>query len=304
VLGVDGQTGVNVVDQVPAVVIRVVVHHKVIAAVPAPVSSGVPIPRGDLEVEAAWKPEAVMITIKPLDAKTVTRTNVCKAPVLERMGQVIAFVIGLVVPIPLVVVHVRNAVDVSVRAQLGFWRGAWLSFRRRLRKLGWRPERWALAVHALPGGIHRGFPGAVRMPAMPLPKQKLPVVLHSSSYLCLRFCDPRGRVLFSIWLDWAYTDVVDMTRHRRSRIRRRTASRHFRVLRFDDRIRSDAGKQLEARKSMFPTDVVIVAGGGAPRGGPTRAVFALGGVGFAPPPSPKTHLRPSGGAGALGAAAF
>src|SRR5262249_24858278 len=95
-----------------------------------------------------------------------------------------------------------------------------------------------------------------------------------------------------------------MTRHRRSRMRRRTASRHFRVLRFDDRIRSDAGKQLEARKSMFPTDVVIVAGAGAPTARPTRSVFSVSAVVLSAPASPTENPRSRGGACGIDHAIF
>ncbi len=55
----DVATGVNVVEQTPAIVIGGVVDGEVIATIPAPVRSEVPIPIGNLEIEAAGEPESV-----------------------------------------------------------------------------------------------------------------------------------------------------------------------------------------------------------------------------------------------------
>lgn len=54
VLHVNVDARVDVVEQVPARMIWIVVNHKVIAARPAPVSAERPVPQRDFEKEAAW----------------------------------------------------------------------------------------------------------------------------------------------------------------------------------------------------------------------------------------------------------
>jgi len=56
----DVAAGVNVVEQIVAGVIRVVVNGEVLAAVPAPIGAEAPIPGSHFKIKATGKPEAVM----------------------------------------------------------------------------------------------------------------------------------------------------------------------------------------------------------------------------------------------------
>jgi hypothetical protein len=57
VLGVDVYAGLGAVDQIPAVMIGVIVDDKVVTrAIPAPAGGEVPVPRSDFKREAAGKP--------------------------------------------------------------------------------------------------------------------------------------------------------------------------------------------------------------------------------------------------------
>src|SRR5258708_39988682 len=95
VLGVDVNAGVDVVDQVPTFVVGIVVDHEVIAvAIPAPIRSNIPIPGSNCKGKTAWKPEAVIVAVKALDAIAIRRAKVFKAAVLERVVDDIAAVGG------------------------------------------------------------------------------------------------------------------------------------------------------------------------------------------------------------------
>lgn len=59
----DIDTCVDVIEQIPANVIRIFVDYEVIAAVPAPVRAYRPIPRGDFKEEATRQPKAMVISI-------------------------------------------------------------------------------------------------------------------------------------------------------------------------------------------------------------------------------------------------
>jgi hypothetical protein len=59
----DAHSRVHVINQIPSRVIRVFVHHIIIAAIPAPILGLVPFPRSDFEEESAREREAVMVAI-------------------------------------------------------------------------------------------------------------------------------------------------------------------------------------------------------------------------------------------------
>ena len=63
VLDVDVDARVDVIEQIPADVIGIVIDHKVVATVPTPVAAQAPIPGGNLKVEATGKPESVKLVL-------------------------------------------------------------------------------------------------------------------------------------------------------------------------------------------------------------------------------------------------
>lgn len=111
---------VDVIEQIPADVIGIVIDHEVIAAIPAPVTAQAPIPGGDLKVKAAGKPKAVMVAVDAEDAITIAGAHMSEMAVRERMVHVIALVVGIIVAIPMVVADVRCAVHIAVELVLLF----------------------------------------------------------------------------------------------------------------------------------------------------------------------------------------
>jgi hypothetical protein len=64
VVDVDVDASVNVVKQIPAGVVGVLVNNEIVAAVPTPIGTNRPVPRRHFKVEASGKPESVMIGIE------------------------------------------------------------------------------------------------------------------------------------------------------------------------------------------------------------------------------------------------
>ncbi len=115
---VDIDASVDVVEQIPADMVRVVVNHEVVATIPAPIGAEGPIPGSDFEIEAAGEPEAAMIAVKTDDVVAVRGADVRKMAVFERMVFMVALVGGIVVPVPVIVIHVRGMVGGTVDAML------------------------------------------------------------------------------------------------------------------------------------------------------------------------------------------
>jgi hypothetical protein len=94
----------DVIEHIPSVMVGILVNDEiVVVTVPAPVGSDGPVPISDLEVEAARKPETVMVGIKAVNAVTIGRAKVLEAAVLKRVVEVVALVVRAVVAIPVVV---------------------------------------------------------------------------------------------------------------------------------------------------------------------------------------------------------
>jgi hypothetical protein len=125
----------DVVEHIPAVMVRILVHDEIVViAVPAPVRGDGPVPIGDLEVEAAREPEAMMVGIEALDAVTIGSAKVLEAAVLKGMVDVVALVVRAVVAIPVIVGDVGNTFDATAVMAFGFGFGATVvPLRRRLR---------------------------------------------------------------------------------------------------------------------------------------------------------------------------
>jgi hypothetical protein len=142
---VDILAGMHVIQKIPARMIGVVVHDQVVAvAIPAPVGGNGPVPRRNLERKAAREPEPVMIAIEALDVIAVGGTKVFKVAVVERVSENIPTVVRTIVSIPVIVGHVRDAIDAAALATVKF--GLRVGFPLRWR-LGDMP---LIAVNAFP----------------------------------------------------------------------------------------------------------------------------------------------------------
>jgi hypothetical protein len=132
---VDVNASVNVVKQIPADVVGILVDHEIVGAVPAPIGTNGPVPGRYLKVEAARKPEAVMIGIEAFDAVAVRRAKMFKPAMLEGMIEVEALVIRTIVAVPMILVDVRRAIHMAGHMALGLGLGVWV-----VSPLGWRRD--------------------------------------------------------------------------------------------------------------------------------------------------------------------
>jgi hypothetical protein len=107
----DVNSGVDVVEQVPAEMVGVFVDDKVIAAVPAPVGADSPVPGRDFEIEAARKPETMMVAIDPDNVVAEARAGMREVTVLEGMVEMESRIAGCFVGVPVIVIDVRRTVD-------------------------------------------------------------------------------------------------------------------------------------------------------------------------------------------------
>jgi hypothetical protein len=124
ILDVDIDAGVDVVEEIPAVMVGVLVDDKVIGTIPAPIGADGPVPRGDFKAEAAREPETVSSEVEAFDAVTIVGTEVLEMTVFERMVEVVALVVGSIMTIPVVIVDMGSAVDVDGIVTLGLGLGA------------------------------------------------------------------------------------------------------------------------------------------------------------------------------------
>ena len=121
VLGVGVDASLGVVDEIPAGMIGVIVDDKVVTrAIPAPTGGEVPIPRSDFKREAAGEPEAVRARIEAFHVIAVGRAKVFEAAMRIGMRDSVAFVVGTIVAVPVVIVNVGNAVDTPAGPAIDF----------------------------------------------------------------------------------------------------------------------------------------------------------------------------------------
>jgi len=116
-------TGVNVIEQIPAHMVGVLVYDEIIAAIPAPIGTNRPVPGRNFKVEAARQPEAAMIGIEAFDVVTVGWAKVFETTALESMFNGIALIVRPVVPIPVVFVNVWSGIHVTCHMALRFGLG-------------------------------------------------------------------------------------------------------------------------------------------------------------------------------------
>src|ERR1700757_1885835 len=117
---VDVDSGVNVVQHVPAGVVGVFVNGKVIPAVPAPIRANRPVPIRHLEIESAGEPETMVVAVNPFDVVSGGRAETLEVSVLEGMVDVVTLIVRAVVPIPMIVTDVLRLVDFAVRVTIHF----------------------------------------------------------------------------------------------------------------------------------------------------------------------------------------
>jgi hypothetical protein len=123
---------VNVVQQIPADMVGVLVDDEIVGAVPAPIGANGPVPGRYFKVETARKPEAVVIGIEAFDAIAVRRAKVFEVAMFKGMIEMAALVIRTIVAIPVVVADVRRGVHMAGPMVLRFGLGVWaVSFWRR-----------------------------------------------------------------------------------------------------------------------------------------------------------------------------
>jgi hypothetical protein len=120
---VDVDAGVDVVEEIPADVVGILVDNKIIGTIPAPIGAHRPIPGSNFKAEAAGEPETMMAEIEAFDAIAIGGAKVLEAPMLEGMINVEALVVGAVVAVPMVVVDVGSAVDAAIHVMFGFGLG-------------------------------------------------------------------------------------------------------------------------------------------------------------------------------------
>lgn len=113
VLDVEVDSGFGVVEEVPAGVVGVFVDDEVIAAVPAPVGEGDPVPVRNCEVAAAAEPEAVGTGVDAGDAEAVIGADFGEVASGEGVVEVEAGVVGGGVAVPLVMIDVLGVIDVA-----------------------------------------------------------------------------------------------------------------------------------------------------------------------------------------------
>src|SRR5262245_22505029 len=104
--------GVDVVDQIPADVVRVLVDDEVVAAVPAPAVPERPVPHRDLEQEVVVEATAMVLVVHPHHAVAERRPEALEAAEREGLLEPVARIARLVVAEPAIAAHVRHRVHV------------------------------------------------------------------------------------------------------------------------------------------------------------------------------------------------
>jgi len=78
----------DVIEQIPARVIGVLVNDEVIATVPAPIHADRPIPGSNFEIKATREPEAMVVAVDAHNVVAIAGPKMFKAAVLKRVVQV------------------------------------------------------------------------------------------------------------------------------------------------------------------------------------------------------------------------
>jgi len=120
---VDVDAGVDVVEEIPADVVGILVHNEIIGTIPAPIGADWPIPGSHFKAKAAGEPETMMAEIEAFDAIAEGRTKVLEAAMLEGMVNVEALIVRGVVAVPMVVVDVGSAIDAAIHVVFRFGLG-------------------------------------------------------------------------------------------------------------------------------------------------------------------------------------
>ena len=129
-LHVDIDPGVDIVEQIPARMIRVVVDHEIVAAVPTPVLAQRPVPKRYFK-GGIGEPESPTMEVDPGNRVPEGRTNVRKAAIAVRLLHAETRVIGLFTTEPLIVIDVWKVVHVTCGQMFGLALFTWISCRVR-----------------------------------------------------------------------------------------------------------------------------------------------------------------------------
>ena len=135
ILNVNVDAGVDVIEQIPADVIRVFVNHKIITAVPTPIGEDWPIPGCNFEIEAARKPEPMTVGIDSQQPVSEIRTKMIEVSMDKGSIQAIHRIVSRVMPVPLIMVDMGRVVDAPVRQSFSTLSRIRASRRRRGRKM-------------------------------------------------------------------------------------------------------------------------------------------------------------------------
>src|SRR5690348_16235743 len=110
----------NVVEQIPADMVGVLVYDEIIPAVPAPICTNRPVPGSNFKVKAARQPEAVMIWIEAFNSVTVRGAKCSKRPCSKGWSTWKRLFVRPVVPVPVVLVDVWKGIHLTGYAVLRF----------------------------------------------------------------------------------------------------------------------------------------------------------------------------------------
>jgi hypothetical protein len=108
------------VNQIPTGVVWVFVHNKIISAIPTPIRADKPIPRSYFKIEAARQPKSVVVAVHSNYLVSVVRSEMFEMTVLERMIDFVAFVVGRIMSVPVIVRDVLRTVHPPILPVLFF----------------------------------------------------------------------------------------------------------------------------------------------------------------------------------------
>ena len=130
----------QVIEQIPAGMIRIEVYNEIIAAVPTPVITPRPVPGCDLKIESARQPKEAVDPINANNFVLPCRAKVTEPAMVKRMLQAITRIIRQVMAIPMAISKMRRPVDGTIRVVLNLrrsiGRAPWPGRRRSSRPRG------------------------------------------------------------------------------------------------------------------------------------------------------------------------
>jgi hypothetical protein len=108
------QACVDVVEQVPAKMIGILVEDEVIPAIPAPIHEDGPVQGRDFQIRSSRKPKPVAVPVGAEDAVTILRTDIFNVSMVKGMIQIKPRIVRAIVSIPLIVIDMRRVVEPTI----------------------------------------------------------------------------------------------------------------------------------------------------------------------------------------------